>query len=187
MFLSVKKPNLPISGDFMIDTRLKGERVVINPDWKSKNGKHLIRVEIIDEKDLDLIGNFYNYNNYLNLINVKPEETEKFAFDAVKKCLFQPLSFAAFDGEKLVGIQLNRFHIPSEFPQIFDGFNENNPKFIIKEDYSNEIQNAPYTFEANKIYVNLEECFRQTGKFLPKEIKNLGVIKSIGIHPNYRG
>uniref|UniRef100_A0AC34F3J9 Uncharacterized protein n=1 Tax=Panagrolaimus sp. ES5 TaxID=591445 RepID=A0AC34F3J9_9BILA len=184
---------LPLSGNYFIDTRKRGERNILNPEWKPKNGKRPLRIEFIDSNDIALVGNFYNhhFNKHGNICqsrNMKDEETEKFKFDTLKNVLTKPLSFAAFEGDKIVALKLNRIHFSYEFERIFGGkIFETNPKFDIKSDYAVDILNGPYSLNANRVKVILDEALRQTGKFLPKNITNLGVLKSTGIHPEYMG
>ena len=62
-------PNKPIYDDYFYDTRPRGARKVLNPNWATENGTPPVRLEIIDEKDIELIGKFYNCH-FVNHNNV---------------------------------------------------------------------------------------------------------------------
>uniref|UniRef100_A0A914PA08 Uncharacterized protein n=1 Tax=Panagrolaimus davidi TaxID=227884 RepID=A0A914PA08_9BILA len=169
-----------------------GNRKIVNPNFKSKNGKHSLRIEIIEPTDLELIANFFNDHyvkngNLWKSIKITPEECKQMSYDTVKIAIQKPISFAVFDGKKLVAIQLNRLHFPEEFEQLFNGeLHHKNPTFIIKDDYSNEIQNGPYNnLNANRIYTFVESSLKQVGKFLPKTTKPLGYFKVTAVLPEY--
>lgn len=52
---------VPFKEEYYIDSRKRGEREIVHV--MSSNGKiNNLRTEVIDEKDIDLIGNFYNYH-----------------------------------------------------------------------------------------------------------------------------
>uniref|UniRef100_A0A914QA77 Uncharacterized protein n=1 Tax=Panagrolaimus davidi TaxID=227884 RepID=A0A914QA77_9BILA len=108
------------------DNRKPGEREIINCAWIPKNGKGSLRIERIDEKDFELIGSFFNYHfsKYGNLwtgIDAKYEDTEQMILDGLLIAIKKPTSYAAFDGNQLVGFHINRIHTPDEFPQLFEG------------------------------------------------------------------
>uniref|UniRef100_A0A914Y6Y2 Ribosomal protein L5 n=1 Tax=Panagrolaimus superbus TaxID=310955 RepID=A0A914Y6Y2_9BILA len=142
---SIKKfeipPRLSVHNGFLLDSRPEGDRKVINPAWKPKSGKNLLRIELIDRKDFGLIGQFFVYqfikhSNFCRHLQMKYEDLEPFFFELLDNIIDKPLSFAAFDEDKLVGIKLNNFHTADEFPELFpEGLYERNPKYEIKKDY----------------------------------------------------
>uniref|UniRef100_A0A914ZFC1 N-acetyltransferase domain-containing protein n=1 Tax=Panagrolaimus superbus TaxID=310955 RepID=A0A914ZFC1_9BILA len=165
---------------------------IVNPNWIPKNGKISLRIEIIDPSDLELITYFYNdhYVNHGNLwksIKITSKECHPLSFDIVSLAIEKPVSLAAFDGNQLVAVQLNRVQSPDEFSKLFDGqLHHENPKLVIKDDYAKDIKNGPYNLQANRIYVILQETLKQAGKFLPKTTKNLGYFKAASVHPDYQ-
>uniref|UniRef100_A0A914YJ96 Uncharacterized protein n=1 Tax=Panagrolaimus superbus TaxID=310955 RepID=A0A914YJ96_9BILA len=180
-----------IQNGIYLDTRKIGERKVINPKWTLKNGNGSLRIEKIDEKDFDLIAKFYNYQfvqsgNIWKAIDAKYEDTEGLILNALSIPIKQPLSYAAFDKNELVGICLNRLHKKDEISKLFGGkLYDSNAKLCIKKDYAEDISNGPYNHNGNRIHVLLNECLTQTGKFLPKDIQNLGYIKVTVIKEEY--
>uniref|UniRef100_A0A914QW81 N-acetyltransferase domain-containing protein n=1 Tax=Panagrolaimus davidi TaxID=227884 RepID=A0A914QW81_9BILA len=125
----------------------------------------------------------------MTFLDAKYENTKELIFDAIKIPMKQPLSYAAFDENQLVGIHLNRLHPKSQFSELFEGkLYYKNAKLYIKENYAEDIANGPYNNQnANRISVLLNECLKQTGKFLPEDIKNLGYMKVTVIDPKYMG
>ena len=105
------------------------------------------------------------------------------SFDAILPAFKHRCSLAVFDDEKLVALNLNRLHTPNEFSSIFGDCNTNSE---IKDDYAEDIHNGPYNLNSNRINVFLQECLKQTGQFFPEDIKNIGYLKAIAIHPNYQ-
>uniref|UniRef100_A0A914Y3Y7 Uncharacterized protein n=1 Tax=Panagrolaimus superbus TaxID=310955 RepID=A0A914Y3Y7_9BILA len=69
--------------------------------------------------------------------NAKYEDTEGLILNALSIPIKQPLSYAAFDKNELVGIHLNRLHKKDEFSKLFEGkLYDLNAKLCIKKDYA---------------------------------------------------
>ena len=65
------------------------------------------------------------------------EDTEAMTMDALSVAIKKPASFAAFDGDRLVGFHINRLHTPEDFPQMFSGkLCDPEAKFTYKNDYA---------------------------------------------------
>uniref|UniRef100_A0AC35GMT9 Uncharacterized protein n=1 Tax=Panagrolaimus sp. PS1159 TaxID=55785 RepID=A0AC35GMT9_9BILA len=190
-------PVSPVSAyknGIFLDKRMPGDREIINPAYSSKAGGSF-RIEKIDSKDFEFFGAFYNYlfvktNSMWGSLNATYEDTEKMAYDALSIVVRKDATCAAFDNatNELIGFEINRVHTADELSEMFDGrVSLKNPKFEHKSDYSEEIANGPYNTKANKIYVLLNECLKQTGQFLPSDVTNIGYMKASGIMPAYNG
>jgi hypothetical protein len=186
-------PRLPVHNGFLLDTREKGERKVINSEWISKTGKNPIRIEMIDRKDFDLIGQFFTWHfakhsNICRCLKMSYKDLEPFCLELLDSFIDKPLSFAAFDEEKLVAIKLNNTHTAEEFPEMYsEGLYHPNPKYEIKNDYSEIIKSSPYNLKCNHIYGIYMDVVKNTGKFLPNNCKKIGVLEATGIHEKYMG
>uniref|UniRef100_A0AC35FH93 Uncharacterized protein n=1 Tax=Panagrolaimus sp. PS1159 TaxID=55785 RepID=A0AC35FH93_9BILA len=185
---------LPVHDGYLLDTRPKGEREVIDPGWKPKVGGYTkpLRIEIIDRQDYAFIGQYFTWHfaKYCNIFetqNLTYDEAAPFFFSLLNSVIDKPLSFAAFEGDKLVGIRLNTYHTADEFPDMYPrGLCEKDPKFVIQKDY--DITNGVYpSRKLNRCNLCIEECGTQTGKFLPKDCKKLGVIEAAGVDSSYMG
>uniref|UniRef100_A0AC35GKG6 Uncharacterized protein n=1 Tax=Panagrolaimus sp. PS1159 TaxID=55785 RepID=A0AC35GKG6_9BILA len=136
------RPRLLLHDGFFLDTRKSGEREVINPGWKPKDGKNLLRIEIADKKDLVLVANFFNHhfssnNNLRKALEATYEDMEKFSYDRAALAVKKPRSYLVFDGKKLVAAALRTFYTPEEYFKIFNGeLFYKSPKFLIKDDYA---------------------------------------------------
>jgi hypothetical protein len=185
------RPRLLLYDGFFLDTRQKGEREVVNPAWKPKDGKNPLRIEIADKNDLDLLSNFFNHhfiehNNLRKALGATYEEMEEFCYDRAVLALKRPLSYLVFDENKLVAAVLRTYYTPDEYYKLFNGelFHEN-PKFLIKDDYAEEIKSRGYSLNANRLAVLNDVCISQIGKFLPPDVENLGFGIAAGVHPDY--
>uniref|UniRef100_A0A914ZBS8 Uncharacterized protein n=1 Tax=Panagrolaimus superbus TaxID=310955 RepID=A0A914ZBS8_9BILA len=134
---------LPVHDGFLMDTRAKGEREILDPAWKPKVGGYTksLRIEIIDRKDYAFIGQYltWHFAKYCNIFECQQmtyDEAAPFFFNLLHPAIDKPFSFAAFEGDKLVGIRINTFHTADEFPEMYPrGLQVDNPKFIIEKDY----------------------------------------------------
>uniref|UniRef100_A0A914PKN5 N-acetyltransferase domain-containing protein n=1 Tax=Panagrolaimus davidi TaxID=227884 RepID=A0A914PKN5_9BILA len=185
------RPRLPLHNDFFLDTRQKGERKVVNPAWKPKDGKNPLRIEIADMNDLELVANFFNHhfiknNNLRKALGATYEEMEEFSYDRAALGLGNPQSHIVFDGNKLVAVVLRKLYTPEEYYKLFNGeLFHKNPKFLNKENYAEDIKARGFSQNASRIAVINEACISQAGKSLPPNVENLRFAIAAGVHPNY--
>uniref|UniRef100_A0A914R2F4 N-acetyltransferase domain-containing protein n=1 Tax=Panagrolaimus davidi TaxID=227884 RepID=A0A914R2F4_9BILA len=99
------------------------------------------------------------------------KDLEPFCLELLDSLIDKPLSFAAFDDQKLVAIKLNNTHTFEEFPEM----------------YSEVIKSSPYNLKCNHIYGLYMDVVKNTGKFLPNNCKKIGVLEATGIHEKYMG
>uniref|UniRef100_A0AC35F4K2 Uncharacterized protein n=2 Tax=Panagrolaimus sp. PS1159 TaxID=55785 RepID=A0AC35F4K2_9BILA len=184
-------PRLQVHNGFLLDTRPKGERKVIKSAWKPKSGKNPLRIEVIDRKDFGLIGQFFVYqfithSNFCRHLKMKYADLEPFFFELLNNIIDKPVSFAAFDEEKLVGIKLNNYHTADEFPELYpEGLYETNPKYEIKKDYADIIKSSPFSMKGNYLYGTYMDLIKNTGKFFPSDCKKVGILEGTAIHEKY--
>uniref|UniRef100_A0A914P4K1 N-acetyltransferase domain-containing protein n=1 Tax=Panagrolaimus davidi TaxID=227884 RepID=A0A914P4K1_9BILA len=176
---------------FFLNTRKSGERKVVNPAWKPKDGKNPLRIEIAEKKDLELVANFFNHhftsnNNLRKALGATYEDMEEFSYDRAELAVKKPRSYLVFDGNKLVAASLRTYYTKDEYFKIFNGelFHQN-PKFLIKDDYAEDIRSKGYGLNASRIAVLNEACISQIGKFLPSDVENLDFEIATGVHPDY--
>uniref|UniRef100_A0AC35FQC1 Uncharacterized protein n=1 Tax=Panagrolaimus sp. PS1159 TaxID=55785 RepID=A0AC35FQC1_9BILA len=123
----------------------------------------------------------------MRYLNIKGEELIKRWEPLIAKYILSETSIIIKDGEKIVGTGFGNVHNRKDFDRIFRGqlFHEN-PKFIIKDDYSEDIKNGPYkSLNLNRAVILLNELEWQIGKFLPKNTERIGCSELISIDPNY--
>uniref|UniRef100_A0A914R7K0 Uncharacterized protein n=1 Tax=Panagrolaimus davidi TaxID=227884 RepID=A0A914R7K0_9BILA len=136
------KTRLSLHEGFFLDTRQKGEREVVNPAWKPKDGKNPLRIEIADKKDLALVANFYNHhftsnNNLRKALGATYEDMEEFSYDRAELAVKKPRSYLVFDENKFVAACLRTYYTKDEYFKIFnEELFHKNPKFLIKDDYA---------------------------------------------------
>uniref|UniRef100_A0A914Q0C3 Uncharacterized protein n=1 Tax=Panagrolaimus davidi TaxID=227884 RepID=A0A914Q0C3_9BILA len=183
------KSRLSLHDGFFLDTRKSGERKVVNPAWKPKDGKNPLRIEIADKNDLVLVANFFNHhftsnNNLRKALGATYEDMEEFSYDRAELAVKKPLSLLVFDGNKLVAASLRTYYTKDEYFEIFNGeLFHKNPKFLINDDYAEDIRSKGYSLNASRIAVLNEACISQIGKFLPSDVENLdfGIATGIGM------
>uniref|UniRef100_A0AC34F5X8 Uncharacterized protein n=1 Tax=Panagrolaimus sp. ES5 TaxID=591445 RepID=A0AC34F5X8_9BILA len=190
MFSCLIPPRLENENGFLIDTR-SGQRELVE-EFKPEGTDKIIRFEIADEKDRAMIGQFFVdlYNKSCSMfscLNPSYEDTAPFVFNILDHVLDKRASIIAFDGNKMIGFSLNNFHTPEELAKLYPrGLCEENPIFEIKDDYGKDIDKGPFpTRKGNQIESLCDEAYSQTGKFLPKDIKNFAVAEAVGVHPEY--
>uniref|UniRef100_A0A7E4W290 N-acetyltransferase domain-containing protein n=1 Tax=Panagrellus redivivus TaxID=6233 RepID=A0A7E4W290_PANRE len=158
----------------------------------SKTGRKLDYV-IAAPKDRDLIAtfsceNFPALNSCCAHTKMTYEEFECMAAPGTDLMLEKGVIFCAYDGDKLVGALYNSFNYEDKFEQMFHGEmpGMKNPKFIVKDDYAEDVKKYPFAPSMNYYMTLMDIVQPQTGKFLPAGIKAFGILELGIVHKDYQ-
>uniref|UniRef100_A0A914YYR1 Uncharacterized protein n=1 Tax=Panagrolaimus superbus TaxID=310955 RepID=A0A914YYR1_9BILA len=185
----VYKP-VPRSGGYMIDNRR--DRKIIEDEYKPKKANCKLRFELMDENDIEFMiqiatEHFVRESNLMRHLQIKCEELIERWAPLIAKYILSETSVIIKDGDKIVGTGFGNVHDRKDFDRIFRGqLFHDNPKFVIKDDYAEDINNGPYkSRNFNRVVVLFDELEWQTGKFLPKNTEKIGCSELISVDPNY--
>uniref|UniRef100_A0A914YU17 N-acetyltransferase domain-containing protein n=1 Tax=Panagrolaimus superbus TaxID=310955 RepID=A0A914YU17_9BILA len=181
---------LPLSGTFVLDYRR--DRQIIEDGYIPKGANFSIRFELLDENDYEFMTqyvteHFVKESNVCRHLQLKGDELIELIQQQVIQWISCKNSVLVKHDEKIIGTALGSLHTREEFNDLFRGeLFHDNPKFVIKKDYAEDIRNGPFkSHNLNRLGVLLEELMWQTGKFLPKDIQKLAMHELAAIHPKY--
>uniref|UniRef100_A0AC34GXP8 N-acetyltransferase domain-containing protein n=1 Tax=Panagrolaimus sp. ES5 TaxID=591445 RepID=A0AC34GXP8_9BILA len=181
---------LPRSGTFILDHRR--DRQIIEDGYIPEGADFEIRYELLDENDYEFMTqfvteHFVNESNVCKHLQLKGEELIELIQQQVIQWISCKNSVLVKHEEKIIGTALGSLHSREEFKDLYRGelFHEN-PQFVIKKDYGEDIRNGPFkSHNLNRLGILLDELIWQTGKFLPKDIGKLALHELAAIHPSY--
>uniref|UniRef100_A0AC34GRB6 Uncharacterized protein n=1 Tax=Panagrolaimus sp. ES5 TaxID=591445 RepID=A0AC34GRB6_9BILA len=184
----IYKP-LPRSGTFIYDHRT--DRKLIDESIP-KNADFKCRTELLDQNDIEfikqfVIEHFVKESNIMRHLRIKGEELIELIHPLVDRWIKCENSIVIKHNKKIIGTAFGSLHTSEEFEELYRGqlFHEN-PQFVIKDDYAEDIKNGPFkSLNNNRVAVLLNELEWQTGKFLPKGIQKFGLHELTAIDPNY--
>uniref|UniRef100_A0AC34FHR9 Uncharacterized protein n=1 Tax=Panagrolaimus sp. ES5 TaxID=591445 RepID=A0AC34FHR9_9BILA len=178
---------LPLSGTFIFDHRT--DRKLIDESIP-KNADFKCRTELLDQNDIEfikqfVIEHFVKESNIMRHLRIKDEELIELIHPLVDRWIKCENSIVIKHKKKIIGTAFGSLHTSEEFEELYRGqlFHEN-PQFVNKDDYAEDIKNGPFkSLNNSRVAVLLNELEWQTGKFLPKGIQKFGELTVI--HPNY--
>uniref|UniRef100_A0AC34RAX3 Uncharacterized protein n=1 Tax=Panagrolaimus sp. JU765 TaxID=591449 RepID=A0AC34RAX3_9BILA len=194
---NVVPPKIPTdSRGFLVDERSKNERELYDANFRVHRLPKPLRVEIADQKDTLLMTQFLNehfckFVSAALAIKIKYEELYPITYRIVKGSVRYPMCPLVFYDGKLVAAYAITYYdetnISKYFPLIKERLNPD-AKFIIKEDYADDVKNGPLSTEnGNKVFVFLDEMVRQGSKFLPDDCNRIAFAEASAVHHSIKG
>uniref|UniRef100_A0A7E4ZQD8 N-acetyltransferase domain-containing protein n=1 Tax=Panagrellus redivivus TaxID=6233 RepID=A0A7E4ZQD8_PANRE len=167
-------------------------REIVIKGYKSRTGR-LIDFVKADFRDRDMAAQFFceeysAHNNCCRHANMTFEDFECMAAPGTDLMLDRGDVFMAFDGDKLVATHLVSYYYEDKLNDIFHGElpGDANPVFKVKDDYADVIKTYNFNPAMNRYMALLDTIQPQTGKFLPKGVKALGINEVLSVLPEYQ-
>uniref|UniRef100_A0A7E4ZWZ1 N-acetyltransferase domain-containing protein n=1 Tax=Panagrellus redivivus TaxID=6233 RepID=A0A7E4ZWZ1_PANRE len=168
-------------------------RPIVRKGWASPVSGTIVDFVKAEARDAELVTQFWlegfrESSNVCVHLGLTYDELHEMLSNWVTEMLDTGDVILGFDGTKLACLQLMRYHYEHEYEELFAGElpGHPNPKFIIKDDYAQDITSYPLPRNSARLACFLDDLVRQTGKFLPADVKSYCVFEATYVHKTYQ-
>uniref|UniRef100_A0A7E4VMH1 N-acetyltransferase domain-containing protein n=1 Tax=Panagrellus redivivus TaxID=6233 RepID=A0A7E4VMH1_PANRE len=168
-------------------------RAILRPKWVSPTSGRVIDFVQGELRDANLLTEFWlkgfrDTSNVVRHLGLTYPDMHDLLAPWVHEMLETGDIICGFDGTRLAGLQLMRYHHENEFEELFAGElpGHPNPKFNVKEDYAKDIAAYDLPHNSARLACFLDDLVQQTGKFLPAETESYAVFEATYVHKDYQ-
>uniref|UniRef100_A0A914Q447 Uncharacterized protein n=1 Tax=Panagrolaimus davidi TaxID=227884 RepID=A0A914Q447_9BILA len=151
-----------------------------------------LRIELLDENDIGLVGQYFtdvfmNNCSMVKALDGTYEEMARFFYDDIASKLPNKMSMIVKDDDKVVVYHILDKIERDNFDKYFtNGSHMDKPYLDFKDNYAEDVKSDPFeSIKANRLAVALDAPFSQTLRFVPEHINCILYFEAVGIDKHY--
>uniref|UniRef100_A0A7E4VKV6 N-acetyltransferase domain-containing protein n=1 Tax=Panagrellus redivivus TaxID=6233 RepID=A0A7E4VKV6_PANRE len=168
-------------------------RQIVRKGWVSPVSGTVVDFVKAEPRDAEMINQFWvesfvDTNNICNHLGLSYQDLYGLHKPWTEEMIEKGDIIMGFDQTKFACLQLMKYHFQPEFEELFAGElpGHPNPQYHVKHDYAEDIASYDLPHNVARLACFLDDLVRQTGKFLPVEVKDVCIFEATCVHPLYQ-